>query len=241
MLSYYEIYQLGTTSSSGQSPAGIIVMDGKTGDAIRWIRLIKDWVYDPTGIVRFLDEPMNWDRIEPIDRAAAERLTLEITERDGVRQDLPSEEEIRAMFAAWTAPPESPPDPAVFLPPIQAPATGRYAPQPSRLSYLLVHDAHQDSINRSIGQVSGPRGIIIRDPVTGDALVWNQQVMGWRYDPRLANDIMASELLKLTFEVVDRGTAERLLPEATGQRMPLPDEETIYRIFHDNNPTPAPN
>jgi hypothetical protein len=100
MLTYYAIYGFKT----GEPPRGIYVMDWQTEDGLAWNHTSKAWQYDPMRMMEFLLDDQNFDRFEEIDRATAERITLEITKGF---EPLPSEETIYWAFQWKGAPPQS--------------------------------------------------------------------------------------------------------------------------------------
>ena len=99
MLAYYAIYKDDITVDNPQPPAGIFILDTKTNDALLWNHRSKAWQYDPRLVLEFLDDDRNWDRVEEVDRATAERITVEITKASyGYIQELPDEDTIRWIF-----------------------------------------------------------------------------------------------------------------------------------------------
>jgi hypothetical protein len=100
MLTYYAIYGFKTD----QPPRGIFVMDWNTEDGLAWNHMSKAWQYDPVGMTEFLFDERNYDRVQKIDRATAERITLDITRG---REPLPSEETIYWIFQWKGEPPQS--------------------------------------------------------------------------------------------------------------------------------------
>ena len=104
MLSYYAIYK---KDASEPPPRGIFIQDARTGDALLWNHRSKAWLYDPDLVERFLDDFRNWDRVEQVDRATAERITVQITEHEGISEPLPDEDTIYWAFQWKGAPPQS--------------------------------------------------------------------------------------------------------------------------------------
>jgi hypothetical protein len=101
MLSYYALYR----EEAGKGPpAGIIVMDERTGDALMWSHRAGAWRYDPDLAVRWLDDPDNWDRFKPVDRAEAEIVTMVVTR---AQEALPDEDTIGWLFQRQGRPPAS--------------------------------------------------------------------------------------------------------------------------------------
>ncbi|WP_141714689.1 hypothetical protein [Micromonospora mirobrigensis] len=90
MLSYYVIYR----NEDRADPAGMIIMDVATGDAILWDQREHAWVYNPALVIRFLDDYRNFDRVTSVDRSSAEVVVRGIT--GGA--PLPEEELARAIF-----------------------------------------------------------------------------------------------------------------------------------------------
>ncbi|SCL52204.1 hypothetical protein [Micromonospora peucetia] len=90
MLTYYVIYR----DDAKVRPAGIFVMDPVTEAAILWNHRQGAWTYDPSLVVRFLDDYRNLDRYENVDRSTVEGLVQEIT--GGA--SLPDDDSIMSML-----------------------------------------------------------------------------------------------------------------------------------------------
>ena len=75
-----------------------------------------------------------------------------------------------------------------------------------------------------------PVGIFVKDPETGDALLWNHRQKAWQYNPDLVARFLFDDRNWDRYESVDRETAERVTLGITGWEV-LPDEETIAWIF----------
>jgi hypothetical protein len=92
MISYYAVYE----QEVGEGPPrGIIITDERTGDAIVWNHQTKAWRYDPELAGRWMDDPDNWDRYKPVDRAEAEIVTMVVTR---AQEALPDEDTIGWLF-----------------------------------------------------------------------------------------------------------------------------------------------
>lgn len=75
MLTYYVVYR----DEGKTRPVGIFVMDVVTGAALLWDHRQRAWTYDPSLVVRFLDDYRNSDRYENVARSAVEGLAHTIT------------------------------------------------------------------------------------------------------------------------------------------------------------------
>jgi hypothetical protein len=64
------------------------------------------WQYDPARVVRFTADHNNWDRFEPVDRAAAEEFSRRLAVDGSSISELPSEEWIEWFFSWKGDPPD---------------------------------------------------------------------------------------------------------------------------------------
>ncbi|MEU5912960.1 hypothetical protein [Micromonospora sp. NPDC047527] len=92
-MTYYVIYR---NDERVGGPAGLFVMDVGVGDAILWDHRSRGWAFDPSLVVRFVNDHRNADRYETVDRATAESVAETVTGGTA----LPDEAGIRAMFVA---------------------------------------------------------------------------------------------------------------------------------------------
>lgn len=90
MLTYYVLSRNAQTTE----PVGVFVTDPARGHALLWDHRRRSWVYNPGIVTRFLDDHRNFERYRQVDRAAADRAAVEVT--DG--QLLPDVETIERIF-----------------------------------------------------------------------------------------------------------------------------------------------
>lgn len=90
------------------------------------------------------------------------------------------------------------------------------------LTYYLLY-------TRSIAD-RAPASVVLLEPTTSDALLWNLREKAWVYDPPSAQQILFDQANWDRFREVDRAEAEAVTPGITGGE-PLPDEETIRWLF----------
>lgn len=76
MLAYYAIHE--TRERTGP-PKGICVLDPVRGGALIWDHSQGKWQYNPGLVNRLIFDRTHLGRAQAVDRAAAERLALEIT------------------------------------------------------------------------------------------------------------------------------------------------------------------
>jgi hypothetical protein len=101
VLTYYAVYR---EEAGTGPPAGLIVLEQRTGDALMWNHQTGAWRYDPALAIRWLDDPENWDRFKTISRAEAEQVTMVVTR---ATEALPDEDTIRWLFQTRGNPPNS--------------------------------------------------------------------------------------------------------------------------------------
>jgi len=85
-----------------------------------------------------------------------------------------------------------------------------------------------------------PEGIIVMDPASGDAMMWDHLSSAWTYDPELAVRFLDNGRNFDRYEPIDRATAEQITPGITSGE-PLPDEETIRWVYHVKGIPPEGN
>ncbi|MEH1054617.1 hypothetical protein V6U89_05320 [Micromonospora sp. CPCC 206171] len=92
MLTYYVLYR----DEERTKPSGVFVVDEAKGHAVIWDHRQGCWSYNPDLAFRFLADYRNIDRFNTLDRAAMERVAVQVTGGSA----LPSSEAIKRMFEA---------------------------------------------------------------------------------------------------------------------------------------------
>ena len=98
MLAYYVLYR----TDEKTRPTGIFVM-GSGGHALIWDHRQKAWSYNPSLVVRIVDDYRNFDRYETVDRETVERIAPQVTGGEQV----PDEESIHWVFQWEGNPPQN--------------------------------------------------------------------------------------------------------------------------------------
>ncbi|WP_346536398.1 hypothetical protein [Micromonospora sp. DPT] len=89
-MTFYVLYR----DEERTKPSGVFVVDEVNGHAVIWDHRQRCWSYNPDLAFRFLADYRNLDRVNTLDRAAMERVAVQVTGGS----TLPSSEAIERMF-----------------------------------------------------------------------------------------------------------------------------------------------
>ncbi|MFC9897637.1 hypothetical protein ACFVMC_28440 [Nocardia sp. NPDC127579] len=89
-----------------ETPPFTLFVKNRSGDALVWNQGIQQWQYDPARVDWFTSDDRNWERYEPVDRAAAEAFSRQLAVDGSSISELPSEEWIEWFFS-WKGDPPS--------------------------------------------------------------------------------------------------------------------------------------